>query len=61
VDAAAGLRAGRAGRAERATAGGPAHPNTVHLVAATDVTNIPMAAAFARAGYPVDQERIFLV
>jgi RimJ/RimL family protein N-acetyltransferase len=30
------------------------------VVAATDVTNTPMAAAFARAGYPIDQERIFL-
>jgi RimJ/RimL family protein N-acetyltransferase len=30
------------------------------IVADTDVTNTPMAAAFARAGYPVVQERIFL-
>ncbi len=26
----------------------------------TDTTNIPMVAAFARAGYPVTQERVFL-
>jgi len=31
------------------------------VVAATDVTNHPMAAAFAKAGYPVTEERIFLV
>lgn len=31
------------------------------IVAATDVTNIPMAAAFAKAGYPVEQHRIDLV
>jgi RimJ/RimL family protein N-acetyltransferase len=30
------------------------------IVAATDVTNTPMAAAFARAGYPVFKERIYL-
>jgi RimJ/RimL family protein N-acetyltransferase len=30
------------------------------IVAATDVTNTPMAAAFARAGYPVIQHRIDL-
>jgi RimJ/RimL family protein N-acetyltransferase len=30
------------------------------VVAATDVTNTPMATAFGRAGYPIDQERIFL-
>jgi RimJ/RimL family protein N-acetyltransferase len=29
------------------------------ILADTDVTNTPMAAAFARAGYPVTQERIF--
>jgi RimJ/RimL family protein N-acetyltransferase len=31
------------------------------IVAATDVTNVPMAAAFAKAGYPVEQERIDFV
>ncbi|MFB9238930.1 GNAT family N-acetyltransferase [Plantactinospora siamensis] len=31
------------------------------IVAATDQTNHPMAAAFARAGYPVEMERIDLV
>ena len=31
------------------------------IVAATDVTNLPMAATFARAGYPVAQHRIDLV
>lgn len=31
------------------------------IVAATDVTNVPMAAAFAKAGYPVEQHRIDLV
>ncbi|MGS2613227.1 GNAT family N-acetyltransferase [Micromonospora sp. LZ34] len=31
------------------------------IVAATDQTNHPMAAAFARAGYPVERERIDLV
>ena len=30
------------------------------IVAATDTTNTPMAAAFARAGYPITQERVFL-
>jgi GNAT superfamily N-acetyltransferase len=30
------------------------------IVAATDTTNIPMAAAFARAGYPVTAEQIDL-
>ena len=30
------------------------------LVADTDATNLPMAATFARAGYPVTQERVFL-
>jgi RimJ/RimL family protein N-acetyltransferase len=27
----------------------------------TDTTNLPMAAAFAKAGYPITQERVFLV
>jgi RimJ/RimL family protein N-acetyltransferase len=31
------------------------------IVAATDVTNIPMASAFARAGYPVEQHRLDFV
>ncbi|RQX02985.1 GNAT family N-acetyltransferase [Micromonospora inaquosa] len=31
-----------------------------HIVAATDQTNIPMAATFAKAGYPIIQERIDL-
>ncbi|GAA3556014.1 GNAT family N-acetyltransferase [Amycolatopsis ultiminotia] len=31
------------------------------IVAATDVTNVPMAAAFAKAGYPIAQHRIDLV
>lgn len=31
------------------------------VVAATDVTNTPMADTFARAGYPIDQYRIDLV
>ena len=31
------------------------------IVAATDVANTPMAANFAKAGYPVDQQRIDLV
>lgn len=30
------------------------------IVAGTDVTNTPMAATFARAGYPIDQARIDL-
>jgi RimJ/RimL family protein N-acetyltransferase len=30
------------------------------VVAATDTTNTPMAAAFAKAGYPVTQEQLFL-
>jgi GNAT superfamily N-acetyltransferase len=30
------------------------------IVAATDVTNTPMAAHFARAGYPVEQHRVCL-
>jgi ribosomal protein S18 acetylase RimI-like enzyme len=30
------------------------------IVADTDATNTPMAAAFARAGYPVTQERVFM-
>jgi RimJ/RimL family protein N-acetyltransferase len=29
------------------------------ILADTDATNTPMAAAFARAGYPITQERIF--
>ncbi|MFV2113304.1 GNAT family N-acetyltransferase [Micromonospora sp. LOL_025] len=31
------------------------------IVAATDQTNHPMAAAFARAGYPIERERLDLV
>lgn len=31
------------------------------VIADTDATNIPMARAFARAGYPITQERVFLV
>lgn len=31
------------------------------IVAGTDITNIPMAAAFAKAGYPIDQQRIDLI
>jgi RimJ/RimL family protein N-acetyltransferase len=31
------------------------------IVAGTDVTNTPMAAAFTRAGYPVEQHRLDLV
>jgi len=31
------------------------------IVAATDQTNLPMAAAFAKAGYPITEERIDLV
>jgi RimJ/RimL family protein N-acetyltransferase len=30
------------------------------IIAETDVTNTPMAANFARAGYPVTQERVYL-
>lgn len=30
------------------------------IVAETDVTNAPMAATFARAGYPIVQERVYL-
>jgi RimJ/RimL family protein N-acetyltransferase len=30
------------------------------IVAETDTTNTPMAATFARAGYPVTQERVYL-
>ena len=30
------------------------------ITAETDVTNTPMAATFARAGYPITQERIYL-
>jgi RimJ/RimL family protein N-acetyltransferase len=31
------------------------------VIAATDIANKPMAAAFARAGYPIVQERVFLL
>ena len=31
------------------------------IVASTDVTNLPMAATFAKAGYPVAQHRIDFV
>jgi RimJ/RimL family protein N-acetyltransferase len=31
------------------------------IIADTDVTNTPMAAAFAKAGYPIDQHRIDFV
>jgi RimJ/RimL family protein N-acetyltransferase len=31
------------------------------IVAATDQTNLPMAATFAKAGYPIAQERIDLI
>jgi RimJ/RimL family protein N-acetyltransferase len=31
------------------------------IIAETDLTNVPMARAFARAGYPITQERIYLV
>jgi RimJ/RimL family protein N-acetyltransferase len=31
------------------------------IIANTDVTNLPMAAAFAKAGYPVTDRRIDLV
>lgn len=31
------------------------------IVAGTDQTNLPMAAAFAKAGYPIAQERIDLI
>jgi RimJ/RimL family protein N-acetyltransferase len=30
------------------------------IVADTDLTNTPMAATFARAGYPITQERVYL-
>ncbi|MET0136341.1 MAG: GNAT family N-acetyltransferase [Kibdelosporangium sp.] len=30
------------------------------IIADTDATNLPMAANFARAGYPITQERVFL-
>jgi RimJ/RimL family protein N-acetyltransferase len=30
------------------------------IVAETDVTNTPMAATFAKAGYPITQERVYL-
>jgi hypothetical protein len=30
-------------------------------VAGTDVTNMPMAATFARAGYRIEQHRVDLV
>jgi RimJ/RimL family protein N-acetyltransferase len=32
-----------------------------HIAADTDVSNVPMAAAFARCGYPIVQERVHLV
>jgi hypothetical protein len=32
-----------------------------HIVAGTDQTNFPMAATFAKAGYPIVQERIDLI
>lgn len=32
-----------------------------HIIAATDVTNSPMAATFAEAGYPVTQHRVDLM
>jgi RimJ/RimL family protein N-acetyltransferase len=31
------------------------------IVAATDQGNFPMAAAFAKAGYPIDREEVYLV
>jgi len=31
------------------------------ITAGTDITNHPMAAGFARAGYPITQERVYLV
>jgi RimJ/RimL family protein N-acetyltransferase len=31
------------------------------VIGATDVTNTPMAAAFAKAGYPVYQEHVYLI
>lgn len=31
------------------------------IVAGTDVGNVPMARAFARAGYPIDQQKLSLV
>jgi len=31
------------------------------IIAGTDTTNIPMAAAFAKAGYPIDQQRIDMI
>lgn len=31
------------------------------IVAGTDQTNYPVAATFAKAGYPIDQERIDLI
>jgi RimJ/RimL family protein N-acetyltransferase len=30
------------------------------ITADTDTTNTPMAATFARAGYPITQERVYL-
>jgi RimJ/RimL family protein N-acetyltransferase len=32
-----------------------------HIVAGTDQTNFPMVATFARAGYPIAQERVDLI
>jgi RimJ/RimL family protein N-acetyltransferase len=31
------------------------------IIAGTDQTNVPMVAAFAKAGYPIAQERIDLI
>jgi RimJ/RimL family protein N-acetyltransferase len=31
------------------------------IIAETDLTNVPMAMAFAKAGYPITQERVYLV
>jgi RimJ/RimL family protein N-acetyltransferase len=30
------------------------------IIAETDTTNVPMVATFARAGYPISQERVYL-
>jgi RimJ/RimL family protein N-acetyltransferase len=38
-----------------------ANEGVEQIVAETDRTNTPMAASFARAGYPITQERVFLV
>ncbi|WP_460403280.1 GNAT family N-acetyltransferase [Actinophytocola sediminis] len=34
--------------------------NAGQITAETDTTNTPMAATFARAGYPISQERVYL-